>query len=148
MKVRAGPGGCVSDHMSRRVTASRLISFSKPSDPHPASFLLGNLAAGTIPAQIGKLTNLQSLQVNGYWDLNGQVIMKLSGKWQFERIYHMPRHVIGVIGENRLLFCRICFSASDDHQLRLVLPLLSRNDSAGYREAREADGLRVQLHEN
>ena len=41
---------------------------------------------------------------------------------------------------NQLLFPRICFSTSDDHQLCLVFPLLSRNDSGGHREAREADG--------
>ena len=66
---------------------------------HRAFSLLANLAAGTIPAQIGKLTRLQSLQLNGGYDVNiGEwVFMKLSGKCQFERIYHMPRRVIGEI---------------------------------------------------
>ena len=87
------------DHMSRRVIASRLISVSKSADSHLPCFLPANLAAGTIPAEIGKLTVLKGLYLFG----NARNPLKLSGKLEPQRFPfhdHMPRRVIG---ENQLL---------------------------------------------
>ena len=74
----------VSDHMSRRVIASRLISVSKSADSHLPCFLPANVAAGTMPVEIGKLTSLQDLQL-GATSLSGTIQPSVGCRFQFRR---------------------------------------------------------------
>ena len=76
------------------LSSSGLTSALQTTDLHPAFFLLANLAAGTIPVEIGKLTALQTLNLFGSYSNP----LKLSGKVEPQRFPfhdHMPRRVIG-----------------------------------------------------